>query len=78
MPQYSGITTNPSRRLREHAQHFVGIHIVKVRQFPSRVAAQRWENNRPGSHHPGGRPAHNPRARVFRATPFIMPVASDT
>lgn len=64
MPHYSGITTDPARRRREHEASGRNVRNWTVanggRAFPSRQAAQDWENRQPGVHDPGGAPSTGP------------------
>ena len=58
MPRYSGITTNPARRRREHEAAKKYVHNWKLANgghpFPSRAAAQAWEDAQIGEHEGGG------------------------
>jgi len=60
MPRYSGITTDPARRRREHEATKKNVRDWSQQQFSSREAAQRWESAQSGEHEPGGAPASGP------------------
>lgn len=55
MTKYSGISTDPEGRIREHKKRFKNIRNVKIKKFSSRQKAQDWEDRQPGYHHPGGK-----------------------
>lgn len=49
-----GITNNPARRKQELKNEHSGFSGFKVeKKFPSKAAAQKWENTKPNAH-PGG------------------------
>ncbi len=60
MPRYSGITSDPARRQREHQANKKNVRDWTHQQFRSREAAQRWESVQPGEHEPGGASATGP------------------
>ena len=64
MPQYSGITSNLAERKAEHNRTKRGFRNWTVanggQPFPSRQAAQAWEDRQSGAHHPGGGGATGP------------------
>lgn len=64
MPHYSGITSDLARRKQEHESNKKNLRNWLVANngfpFPTRDAAQKWENAQPGEHHPGGAPAKGP------------------
>ncbi len=63
MPRYSGITTSPERRRKEH-ERIRNVRDWRIanggRPFATRQAAQDWEDRQPGYHDPGGPPTRGP------------------
>ncbi len=63
MPTRGGISTDPERRLREHALTHVGITNVRFYgPFRTKAEAQNWENRLPDwvVRHPGGGDSNKP------------------
>ena len=63
MPTYSGITSDPRRRKEEHekTKNVTNWWLANGgNPFPTREAAQDWEDRQPGEHEPGGAPARGP------------------
>ncbi len=64
MPRYCGITTNLTRRRAEHEREKRNVRNWTPadggRPFPSREAAQDWEDRQDAEHDPGGATALGP------------------
>ena len=66
MACYCGITTNLERRKEEHKRDYLNLHDWTQQSFPSREAAQNWENQQDNCHHhSGGQDPDNPHATWY-------------
>ena len=60
MPKRYGITNNPDKRMSELNNQYHGFENFEVlEKFPTKAAAQAWEQGKPNAH-PGGANAKGP------------------
>lgn len=66
MPCYAGITTDLETRKATHKRNYPNLYGWKQQAFPSREAAQAWENRQTECHKEGGgREPDNPGATWY-------------